>query len=898
MLLPSVDEVQRAVGDRYQILDLAGAGGMGAVFRARHLALGHIVAIKVLPPEVATSEMRRRRFQREASLTAQLSHPNIVPVYEFDSRDGITFLIMPFVRGVPLSSVLEQRQRLALSEALRIVREVGTALEFAHRRGIVHRDVKPSNILIEEDSGRVLLTDFGVARARGPGDSSLTAPGTAVGTPDYMAPEQLAGDEGVDGRADVYALGLVAFEALTGTLPLVRTARPLLAHALSAAQPRCSAPLAEALVAPLAERPGDRPSTAGAWLEQLARAERRGRRRRLQVAAAFAVALTGLVLAVRSRPGGPPAPALAVMPFDVLGGRIGARDLTVSFARRLSAAPNITVLSGTQVWTEATRRFGTGPLTLPQADSLAAALGADRFIQPRAVFTDSRVRLSVALHRRGRGSAEIDTTVDAHVDSLDQVMATAGAHVLRAELGRGGTLPPGYENTVDYLNADFAFRRAEYELARTLYNRVIAHVPDFAPAYFRRLLVEAQAAPSEQRLVQAVAGATGRRAGLLPSDSLLLDGYAVLLERGDGSRALQLFQEARDAAPGEPHVRFVLGAFHFYFQPLFGTQVDSARAEFAAVLGLEPRFAPAIANLIALAHQAGDDREARRLIQLYQTIDSTSVVAELVGIVDTALFGSLAEARRLLNRSLERRPFTVLLYLAFQAAQFATAADSALATLATRRVLRAMERRAADEDERALALRWAVAADLAARWPDSARARLARATPGSASRERDRWIVLARVEGLDSLGDPRAAAERLGTESVDEWLRARLSPDPTRGPGAAALDAVARRDSAPLPTSLALDLRARAALARGDTGLALGLWDTATQRYAVFSAAFDVVASLWPLRRELSRVASAARDTTRAVNACATFDALIGYVDQVVRREMDQVCGEWRRLRD
>ena len=211
MDIPALDDVQRAVAPRYEVLDLAGAGGMGAVYRARHRELGHLVAIKVLPPEVAESANRAARFKREAALAAALSHPHIVPVYEFEARPELSFLIMPFVQGRTLEAILDERKRLPLDDVLPVVRAIGGALDFAHARGVVHRDVKPSNILLEDGTGRTLLTDFGVARAAPTPTGSLTAPGTAIGTPDYMAPEQFSGADTVDGRADLYALAVVAF---------------------------------------------------------------------------------------------------------------------------------------------------------------------------------------------------------------------------------------------------------------------------------------------------------------------------------------------------------------------------------------------------------------------------------------------------------------------------------------------------------------------------------------------------------------------------------------------------------------------------------------------------------------------------------------------------------------
>src|SRR5205823_4710726 len=147
---------------------------------ARHRTLGHIVAVKVLPPDVAASTMRHERFRREATLGASLDHPNIVRVYDFDTREGISFLIMTFVRGDTFEERLRNDARVPTDHILRMVREIADALGYAHRRGIVHRDVKPSNILLDEDSGRALLADFGIARVEGAGESSLTQPGAAL----------------------------------------------------------------------------------------------------------------------------------------------------------------------------------------------------------------------------------------------------------------------------------------------------------------------------------------------------------------------------------------------------------------------------------------------------------------------------------------------------------------------------------------------------------------------------------------------------------------------------------------------------------------------------------------------------------------------------------------------
>jgi TolB-like protein len=350
MLTPDPEQVQRAVGARYEVLDLVAAGGMGAVFRARHRALGHVVAIKVLPREIAASRVRAERFRREAQLAAHLSHPNVVPVYEFESREGLTFLVMPFVRGRTLEGLLNERPRLPLADLLRVLADVGAALDFAHARGVVHRDVKPGNILVEEETRRALLTDFGVALARLSAAGSLTVPGTPIGTPAYMAPEQVNGAERVDGRADLYALALVAYEALTGALPSAGVDCATLATTLHERRGDVTLEAATALVAPLAERPLERPVSAAAWLTRIRgtsgrRWPRVSMRTRVVTAGAIVALAVGGVATWRTRAGGPT--VLAVLPFDHQGPsdvEYFADGLTDAISGKLASLPGLAVI--------------------------------------------------------------------------------------------------------------------------------------------------------------------------------------------------------------------------------------------------------------------------------------------------------------------------------------------------------------------------------------------------------------------------------------------------------------------------------------------------------------------------------------------------------------------------
>jgi serine/threonine protein kinase len=202
---------------------------MGIVYKARDRRLKRLVAIKVLPPELAFRAEIRTRFLREAETAAQLSHPNIVPIYSVDERDGIVYFVMALVEGENLAVRLHTNGALSPGEARRILLEVAHALAYAHERGVVHRDIKPDNILLQSGDGRVLVTDFGIARAVTEGaDARLTATGMAIGTPAYMSPEQSTGDRQIDGRSDLYSLGVVGYQMLTGDPPFEAPSTPAL----------------------------------------------------------------------------------------------------------------------------------------------------------------------------------------------------------------------------------------------------------------------------------------------------------------------------------------------------------------------------------------------------------------------------------------------------------------------------------------------------------------------------------------------------------------------------------------------------------------------------------------------------------------------------------------------
>ena len=259
------DRLTAAVGDHYLIEGELGRGGMAAVYRALDIRLHRRVAIKLLPPEMAFNAGVKSRFLREAQMAAQLTHPNIVPIYTVDERDGLVFFVMALVDGHSVGRLLAERGAFEIERVRRVVADVADALEYAHRQGVVHRDIKPDNILIDDATGRPMVTDFGIARAAAE-ESRLTVTGIAVGTPAYMSPEQAMGEREVDGRSDIYSLGIVAYQMLAGETPFKATNTPamLMKHVseppppLSLRRRDVPASLAAAIEHALAKRPQDR----------------------------------------------------------------------------------------------------------------------------------------------------------------------------------------------------------------------------------------------------------------------------------------------------------------------------------------------------------------------------------------------------------------------------------------------------------------------------------------------------------------------------------------------------------------------------------------------------------------------------------------------------------------
>jgi TolB-like protein/tetratricopeptide (TPR) repeat protein/tRNA A-37 threonylcarbamoyl transferase component Bud32 len=266
--LVEVAKVRGALGERYRVDRVLGEGGMATVYLAEDLKHKRKVAVKVMRAELAET-LGADRFLREVEIAAQLSHPHILPMYDSGATDGLLYYVMPYVEGESLQARIRREGQLPVEDAVRLAREVAEALAHAHERGIIHRDIKPANILL--NAGHALVADFGIARAVKAGGEALTKTGLAVGTPQYMSPEQATGSADVDGRADVYAIGSVLYEMLAGEPPFTGpTAQAIMARSLTESPRPLSAtreimPQVEAVVKrAMARSPADRYPTAAA----------------------------------------------------------------------------------------------------------------------------------------------------------------------------------------------------------------------------------------------------------------------------------------------------------------------------------------------------------------------------------------------------------------------------------------------------------------------------------------------------------------------------------------------------------------------------------------------------------------------------------------------------------
>jgi serine/threonine-protein kinase len=467
----------------YPVLNVLGEGGMAVVYLARDVRHGRSVAIKVVKPELAAA-IGRERFLREIETIARLVHPHILPLYDSGSADGQLYYVMPYITGPSLFDRLKSERQLAIDEAVRISLGVASALGHAHASGLVHRDVKPSNILLQD--GIPLVADFGVARSAttaagtdaetSAGTGPLTMKGTVVGTPQYMAPEQIFGDPGLDGRADLYALGCVLYEMLAGEPPFSGPPAVVMRrHAQDPVPPvaRHRSGLSDALVdvidRALAKNPADRFATAGEFMSAVSAAANAGR--------------SG---AVSTRVTAPDADCtIAVLPFENLGGAAEDTYLAEGICDELIH------LLGRMKGVRVTARTSSFLFRQRTTDirQIGAQLNVTSVIDGTLRRSGKRLRLSAQLINVGDGFQVWSDRYDREVDdvfALQEDIAGAIGGALRTTLEGGARRPAAtfeaYERYVTGLHHWNKRSPRDLTQARDHLTAALALDPSFAPA--------------------------------------------------------------------------------------------------------------------------------------------------------------------------------------------------------------------------------------------------------------------------------------------------------------------------------------------------------------------------------------------------------------------------------
>ena len=673
---------------------------MSRVFIAEETGLGRKVVVKVLPPELAAG-VNTDRFHREVHLAASLQHPHIVPLLSAGQAGGLLYYTMPLVEGESLRARLARQGELPVAESLRILRDVSDALSYAHRHGLVHRDIKPGNVLLSEH--HALVTDFGVAKAldeAGPA-TAVTATGLALGTPTYMAPEQAAGDPHTDQRADIYALGVLGYEMLAGRPPFLGASpQAIVAAQLTQAPPplthaRTSVPpaLASLIMRCLEKRPADRPQSAEELVHALealgalgetgvttqvtpAPVPSRSRPRSqalLTVGIGLGVVLAGFFIA---RQGGEAPPLdtnlIAVAPFDVPDPRLSLwrEGLVDLLSRSLDGAGPLRTVPPTTV----IRRW-RGRADLPSAMALGQSTRAGLLVFGSLIGTGpDSVRLTVtALDvEEQRPIAELELRDAA--DRMDRLTDSLTVKLLR-ELGRsrrnevfrttslGATSLPALKA---FLQGEQWFRRAAWDSALAYYEHAIALDSTFPLALRRagQVLGWQRSAfdPLSLRL-KLRAGALNH--GLTPRDSLLVTSDSLhstvfatipLVEWSVVRRAHAVAQELTSRYPDDVESWYTLGEARYHFGSRVGSSPRQALEAFDRAIALDSSFAPAYIHPVELALWLEGPEAARRYARTYLALGPTGVSASGMELIGQVLEAGDTQPQRVRNLLREASP--------------------------------------------------------------------------------------------------------------------------------------------------------------------------------------------------------------------------------------------------
>jgi hypothetical protein len=666
------------LGNRYRIVREIGRGGMATVYLAHDPKHGRQVAVKALHTDVARM-IGRERFAREIEIAASLSHPHILPLHdsgeEHSGEDDTTLLyfVSPFAGGESLRDRLRREPRLPPNEVVRLGREVALALDYAHRRGVIHLDIKPENILLQE--GHAVVADFGIARAISSGsdeDAPTVAP--IFGTPSYMSPEQSAGLSNVDGRSDVYSLGCVLYELITGEKAFVRQGSNFAAERpvpnISVLTPHVPRELADVVVRALAPLPEDRFATAGEMARALAGAARRRRRRRIRrfntmFAASVVMVASFIGLWVTRGAAAPDADLIAVAPFDVADrslalwkeGMVDVMSRGLDGAGALRAVPASIVM-----------RQWSGRADIQSAQALGKATGARLVLFGGLLAAGDSVRATITMldTKTGRTLADLEQRdVPARIDRLSDSLTVA---VLR-ELGRSRRVDMAHATSWPttslaalkaYLQGEQFYRAARWDSAQTHFEHALALDTSFALAYHRLAAVRRWRDASEvpdsvayalMRLPSHFPRGLGPRERLLACvDSLTAEAYFAwrsgirtgryVDEETSVHRLYAALSDGLRRYPNDAELTFLLAEAHWRFDcDIVAGEIDDRAmlARFDRAIALDSTFAPAYLMPISLAAYLDGAGSARHYIQGYLALAPWGSRSEILRLSDLLL---------------------------------------------------------------------------------------------------------------------------------------------------------------------------------------------------------------------------------------------------------------------
>jgi serine/threonine protein kinase/tetratricopeptide (TPR) repeat protein len=559
--------LQAALGPQYRLERELGHGGMGVVYLARDTTLDRPVAVKVVHPDLAVHSSISERFLAEARMIAKLRHPNIVGVHTAGEATGLLFYVMDYVPGESLRHRLLRDGRLPIEEAQRIVADLADALNAAGEAGLVHRDVKPENILLDKASGRALLVDFGIARVMaGEPDGTRTAQGVAVGTPTYMSPEQAAGDA-VDPRSDLYSLGVVAYEMIAGHPPFRGDSAASVAskHLAERAAPleraRADAPpaLVRAVNRALEKEPGHRWQTGAefrrAVLGDVATpASRRSLRRRIAVTGALALALILAAYFTLRAPGPPPGVnprhSLLILPFDNVRQDPAVewlRDGSVSMlALNLSQWTDLTVVDHERLHDLLERRHLTEPATigLDMARQLARDAGVWTVVLGDYTKLGDSLQLVARVYDVATGSRVDVANVEGKPgDDVRPIFDQLAAQLLDLSgapsgvaTNLAGATTPSLEAYRAYLQGIESLNAWNLTEASRALQRAVALDSSFGLAYYKLSLARGwMAGPADSVGLEAIRQATRFADHLPPRERAMVGAYHQFLEGNFGA---------------------------------------------------------------------------------------------------------------------------------------------------------------------------------------------------------------------------------------------------------------------------------------------------------------------------------------------------------------------------